>query len=284
MNVYQSRGLPIAVLISGLLLSACSILSPAEPTPTASPIPPTATPLPTDTPVPPTDTPVPPTDTPEPTATPTETPTATVDLAGTAAVESTQAAEALQSVVLDVLAAYDISAENGFLGWSEPGEIPVISGQGGSGITYQPIDEGIVYDNYVLHTNITWESDTGFAGCGIIFHSEPNLEQGQQYQFAMLRLSGAPGWDVELWQFGRWQSTTTGQLKFNSAIDLDNGATNEVVLLVRDGLMTAYANTTRLSNVIISTRSEGRIAYYLFQESGRTACVFSDNWIWVLEE
>lgn len=29
---------------------------------------------------------------------------------------------------------------------------------------------------------------------------------------------------------------------------------------------------------------EGRIAYYLFQESGHTECVFTDNWIWALEE
>jgi hypothetical protein len=162
--------------------------------------------------------------------------------------------------------------------------MPVVYSQGGFGEVYRPIDDGVVYETYVLHTNMTWESETGFAGCGIIFHAEDNIGNGQQYKFYTLRLSGLPGWDVELWNFGQWQSTTTGSVKLNSAIDQDNGATNEIVLIVRDGLMAAYANTTRLSNVIISTRSSGRIGYFAWQESGETSCVFSDNWIWVLEE
>jgi hypothetical protein len=39
-----------------------------------------------------------------------------------------------------------------------------------------------------------------------------------------------------------------------------------------------------LSNVIISTRNEGRIAFYGSQDSGDTSCVFEDNWIWTLGE
>ena len=276
----------LSALLILVLLSACAFLSPAQPTATATPNPPTDTPVPTDTAVPPTDTPVPPTDTPVPTPTPTETetPTPTVDLAGTAAVESTQAAEAIQSVVLDVLAEYELGPDSGHLAWNSPEEIALVYSQGGFGELYRPIDEGVVYETYVLHTNMTWESETGFAGCGIIFHAEDSINVGQHYKFYTLRLSGLPGWDVELWNFGQWQSTTTGTVKLNSAIDQDNGATNEIVMIVRDGLMTVYANSTRLSNVIISTRSEGRIGYFVWQESGRTSCVFTDNWLWVLEE
>ena len=285
---YRTSHTPRKVLAfsaaAALLLGACSLAA-AEPTPTPTP-PATNTPVPTNTPEPTaTNTPEPTaTNTPEPTPTPTETFTPTPDLAATAAYESTQAAAEVEGLVHDILAVYNISPDSGYLAWNEPNEIPVVHSTGGGGIFFREIDEGVVYNNYVLHTNLTWDSDTGLAGCGIIFHSEPNLEQGQQYQFAMLRLSGAPGWDVELWQYGTWQSTTTGELKFNNAIDLGNGATNEVVLVIMDGLMTAYVNQVRLSNVIISTRGEGRVAYFLFQESGQTSCVFSDNWIWVLEE
>jgi len=275
----------IAVLLFALLLTACNT---PEPEPTATNPPPptdTAEPTATDTPEPTaTDTPEPTaTDTPEPTETPTDVPTETPDLAATASFESTQAAEAAEAEIIAILADYDVPPDNGYLAWLNPDDIPVINTTAGTQI-YEPIDEGVVYETYVLHTDVTWSSQTGLAGCGIIFHSEDNLEFGEQYQFNMLRLSGAPLWDVELYRNGQYQSTTTGEAKFNSAIDLTDDATNEIVFVVHKGLMTIYANGTRLSNVIISTRSEGRIAYFSFQESGRTSCVYSNNWIWVLEE
>ncbi len=77
---------------------------------------------------------------------------------------------------------------------------------------------------------------------------------------------------------------TTGEVKFNSAINQDNGGVNEYLLVVQDGIMAVYINGTRLSNVIISSPSEGRIAYWTSQDSGETSCVFENNWIWVLGE
>jgi len=244
----------------------------------------TATPVPSDTPQP-TETPVPatPTDTPTETPTPTATPTATLDLAATAAFESTQLAEAVLALVEDELAKYNISTASGFLAWTEPEPIVVLNNVPGTYLS-RPIDEGEVYSTYVLHTILTWESVTGLAGCGIIFHSEKNLQSGEQYRFHLLRLSGLPAWDVELWNFGSAQAVTTGQIKVNSAINQGFGDENELVVISTKGLVAFYANGTRLSNVIVNTRSEGRIGYFGFQESGVTNCSYSDNWIWVLEE
>ena len=161
--------------------------------------------------------------------------------------------------------------------------MPVISNEYGT-IVYVPIDEGTSYKNYVLTFDVNWSSTSGLAGCGVIFHSEQNLEIGEQYQFFTMRLSGLPLWDVELWNYGKWQSTTTGEPKVNSAINLDNGSTNHYVLVVKDDLLTAYANDKRLSNVIITKLEQGRIAFYAIQESGMTSCIYENAWVWVLEE
>jgi hypothetical protein len=280
----RSKRSLFACLLAAALLSSCGLLSAPEPTATPTPVPPTDTPVPTDTPEPTaTETPMPTaTDTPEPTATPTEIPTETPDLAATAAFESTQEAEAALDLVVDVLAEYDLSPDSGHLAWSTLEDIPVINSSPGT-LIYEPIDEGVVYGTYVLHTDVTWNSATGLAGCGIIFHSENNLEVGEQYRFYMLRLSGLPLWDVELWRLGDLVSVTTGDAKVNSAIDLSDDATNNIVMIVQDGVMAVYANGVRLSNVIISTRGEGRLAYFAFQESGTTSCVYSNNWIWELD-
>ncbi|MFQ5616963.1 MAG: hypothetical protein ACE5GO_10970, partial [Anaerolineales bacterium] len=276
------------VLLLFALAIACSIIPPAPtptPEPTSTPVPPTQTPLPpTNTPTPePTETPtLIPTDTPTETPTPTDTPTATPDLAATAAYESTQAAEAALEKVGKVLAKVNLAQDSGYLAWADEGPIPVISDDYGT-MTYIPIDDGVVYETYVLHVDITWDSTGGFAGCGIIFHAEDNLEFGKQYQFFVIRLSGLPAWDVELWNYGDWQSTVTGRVKVNSAINQENRSTNNYVLVVKKGVTSIYANDTRLSNVIISL-GEGRIAFYAAQESGETICVFENAWVWVLEE
>ena len=145
------------------------------------------------------------------------------------------------------------------------------------------IDDGVVYENYVLYVDVTWETTTALAGCGITFHSEDNLEKGKQYQFFAYRFSGLPAWDVELWEYGRYKAQTTGKWMINEAIDLSNGATNSYVLVVKDGLLSAYANGRRLSNVIISSLYKGRIAFYGWQESGESLCLFENGWIWALK-
>ena len=269
----------VTAILAMILLTACG----AEPgSPTAEEVV-----VPSDTPEPPTDTPEPtatdtPTETPTETLLPTNTPTATLDLAATAAFEATQAAEAVLAVVGDILAGIDISTDTGHLAWAntEPIVVPPLSGPG---LVMVDIADGVVYSTYVLHTTLTWETVTGLAGCGIVFHSDSIVGLGKQYRFNLIGLSGLPAWDVELYDFGTFQSNTTGGIKYNSAINHDFGGVNELLVVIREGLATFYANGIRLSNVIINSRSEGRLGYFAFVESGEATCSFADNWIWVLE-
>ena len=115
-----------------------------------------------------------------------------------------------------------------------------------------------------------------------MFHSEPSLEKGKQYQFWAARLSGLPVWSVELYEYGYYVLSALGESKVNSAIHLENGSMNNFVLVIRKGIMTAYANDVRLSNVLIPSRDHGRIGFFLWQESGRTTCTFENAWIWDL--
>lgn len=148
--------------------------------------------------------------------------------------------------------------------------------------TSRPLDDGEVYADFVFHVDVTWESSSGLAGCGVIFRSEDDLGDGLQYQFKTLRLDGAPLWIVQLYEFGRAIANSTGDAKINSAIDQDNGATNSYLFVAEDGLVGIYANGTRLSNVFINSRDEGRFAFFTFQESGETTCTFENIWIWQL--
>jgi hypothetical protein len=264
---------------------ACRLSLPA-PSPSALPaaetqIPSTETPEPSATEtLEPTLTP-----TPEPSATatsiPTETPSQTPDLAATAAYESTLAAEEVLARIGDVLPDYGLSLENGRLGWIgiEPVDIEV---ENFGAIFYEPIAEAQEFDNFLLHVDITWDSSSGLAGCGIIFRSERDLLNGEQYTLRTLRLSGLPAWTVEFWDFGAIRNTL--KVEPNTAIRNDPGTTNNFVIVLEGTVMRLYANGTRLAGLTVNKRTTGRIAFLAWQESGVTNCLFDNAWIWELDD
>ncbi len=286
-NAICPRNKRLAYFVVVLLLSAwitgCNALAPQ---PTATPTP-SDTPQPTDTPTPePSSTPIP-TDTPTPapsptdTPTPTETSTPTPDMTATWSVEATAIAEAVIAEIGVELETIGLSTESGRLGWVGEGPVPMRI------TTYNthdwfPMAEGKYYSDFVMHTDITWESTSGLAICGFWFRAESLDANAEYYKFMTLRLSGLPLWVVQLWEFDDLVSSLAENT--TSVIDQANGSTNSYLLHLKGNLLTVYANGKRLGQVTITRRADGLLAYYILQESGETTCLFDNAWIWDLSE
>jgi hypothetical protein len=101
----------------------------------------------------------------------------------------------------------------------------------------------------------------------------------------MVRLSGLPAWNIALFEFGGVKKDIT-KLRTASAIDQGQGATNEIILIARDGEFTLYINDERIGKFFDYTeaRSEGYFAFDGWQESGTTVCTFADTWVWLIDE
>ena len=271
----------IILLILILLISACSRGAAVAPTstpesiPTDTPAPPpskepTATPAPTDTPVP--------TDTPEPTA------TSTPDAAATKAAEATQEAEAAMATIQEDLNKVDLELPPGSLGWTQT-ESESIEMTGGEQWIFEPFAEDLVAEDFILKTDVTWESTGGLAVCGFYYRSEPNFEEGEQYLFEMLRLSGLPAWKLTLLEFGYWKKDITPEMTAG-AINQDQGSTNELIFMAKDGEFTLYINDQRIGTYFdyAETRHDGYFAFDAWQQSGETTCTFENTWVWLIEE
>jgi hypothetical protein len=140
-----------------------------------------------------------------------------------------------------------------------------------------------VFTNFAMQISIEWTSSSGLAGCGLILRAEDDLDNGEQYRFYTLRLSGAPLWDVELWNYSDFQSSTTGGTRQNQAIKLEDDSVNRYTLVAQGTTLTIYANGKRLGAATLkASRNEGRIGAFTFQESGVTTCTISDGWIYNL--
>ena len=144
--------------------------------------------------------------------------------------------------------------------------------------------DSLVAKDFILKTEITWESSSGLAGCGLLFRSEPNFKQGAQYEIAFLRLSGLPAWEIAYIKEDEFQKSITGILTAG-AIEQEQGSTNSYLLVAEGGKFTLYINDVRIGSYYdyANSQIEGRFAFTGWQESGETSCEFNNTWIWVLE-
>jgi len=250
-----------------LITLACGT-STVNPEPTATLIEPSDTPEPTETPV--------------PTDTPTKKPTATPDVEATAAVRATESAANVLSELDRLLENSNIAYQDGYLAWQQTDQMNIQLS--GPDFAISGIGDDLTAGDFIFKSDVTWEA-TGILFCGAVFRSEPNLEEGKQYQFVFLRLSGLPAWTIEVHEFGYYQNSPTN-VKTSKALDLDNGATNQFVLVAQDDNFTLYLNGVRQGTYYdySKQRVSGSIGFLGYQDSGQGECEFNNSWVWSLDK
>lgn len=239
---------------------ACGATAP-EPTATSTPEPPTLTPT------------VEPTSTPVPTATPNKT--------ATIAAKATQAADDVLAELDAILANEDVAYKDGSLLWKQ--ETPIVIDMTGPSGFFQPFAEGEIGKNFILKSDVTWEA-SGIIICGIAFRSEPDFREGKQYNFLYLRFSGAPAWAIEFHEFGYFKNSPT-KTQYSNAVDLENGATNELLIVVSDDEFKVFINGTNQGRYFDYSKQqvEGRFAALASQDSGEGKCEYENTFVWALK-
>ena len=260
------------LLFLGLVSLACStsqvgISSPTTEPETLAPTqpPPTETSVPTNTPL------------------PTNTPKPTVDTKATQSAMATETAQKAIDQVNSDLEKAGLSVDQGYLGWTqeEPYTFELTTF---ADSFYYEFDENLAASDYILKTDITWESE-GIVYCGILMRSEKNFNNGSQYAFQFMRFSGLPAWDIEFWDNAEFQKNITGKVRFSDALNMENGATNTFIISVEGNAFTVYINGVRQGTFYDYSNStdNGRFAWLAFQQSGPSSCTFDNSWVWVIE-
>ena len=276
MNSHKPAYISHLLVLTALLLGACTSAQASTPEvapPTAAPttvpptVPPTATPLPpTSTP---TATPLPPTATPRP------------DLTATAAAKATQTAAPVVAMIEAELKQYDLSTSDGYLGWmNDSATVRVDSYMEDKRQTTHP---DLRVADFVFHTDLTWETSTGLAGCGLVLRSEADLDRGKQYRVYFMRILNLPLWDIEYYKHGAFQRNVTGEVLSDGAINTEQGSTNTITVVAQGNKLAVYVNGDRLGVFTDKALGEGILGYMAFQESGETTCTFTNSWLWVLK-
>ncbi len=265
----------LLILLIGLLLSGCEQAAGLTATPTDQPIPKASTDLPSATPTPlPTAT-----ATEAPTSTPTPSPTPTVDHAAAASARATASSESANELVRADLEEYGVDPADGKAVWVQkrPVRLKLSSYMETSDSI---IDEVGSLSDFVIQSDITWETSGALSLCGITFRAEDDFSMGVQDRFFMMRLQFNPGWTIWRWEYGRFQSFVSGDWLASRDIHDKNGSTNVVALVVKGKEIRIFLNHDEQHKMEEPKLVEGLVAFSAFQESGKTTCEFENSWIW----
>jgi len=276
----------LLIFVWGMMAAACTPAQPAsEPAEEVTEVTVPTLPPPTET-LAPTDTPEPtPTNTPEPTDTPVPTNTPTPDYTATAVAEEAAFMAAKEIEIKATLETLGLDPEVGHLAWVS--EQPLwLNLANYSTHNWETLGNEEVFSDFVLQTDVTWESTGGLAICGVWLRAESYEEASAHYEFLTIRLSGLPLWDLEYWKYEQLQAVLSpgGVSNKSVYIDQEQGATNTYIFVAQGNLLQAYANGHRLGQMTISSLDKGLLAAYILQESGETTCVFDNAWVWDLAE
>ncbi len=274
-HVSTRRFVQIWAIVSVLMLvqMACALGAPAPtPTPTAT-LEPTATATQTPSPTPSATA----TLTPTATNTATLTPTATPNRTATAKAVAAATLAAAMQTVKPVLEKYKVDAGAG-LEYFAMRDAQFDVDQYNTYV-YDWIDRG-EYSDFVYHSDITWESSGGLAGCGVIFRSDGDVDAGEMYRFDIMRLQNAPAW-----QIGYINNRDFKNLgwKFNNTIHDTLGSENQIVIIAKGANMKIFVNDVKMIELDYNKLARGRIAELVWQESGKTTCIFKNSWVWSLK-
>ncbi len=162
--------------------------------------------------------------------------------------EALAATATAEAPIQEELTTYGINPANGHVAWVHPPAALSVTGY----MQYDYVNQfmGTVAQNFVVSTDITWDTKTGLAGCGLVLRSNGNQDALSQYLVIATR--GANGHVV-------FNSMLDGKLRngidyyaygidpnFNS----QNGATNRLTVVGRGNTITIFTNGFQVGQAV----------------------------------
>ena len=198
-------------------------------------------------------------------------------------VEATLTSEFLEPIKSE-LQSYGVDPSEGRLGWVHP---PLdIDVEEYLGYSYGGKYLATVARDFVLASDITWNTQFGSTGCGYVIRSNGDEEAFDQYLVMATR--GAEGHvGFIIMEDGNAITDEITDFYANGIdpeFEWQNDTTNRMVVVGRGNTFSIYTNGTLLGEVTPSVAFDrGFIAFVALNESGYTHCHFDNTYLWLLE-
>ena len=183
--------------------------------------------------------------------------------------------------ILSELPKYGVDASQGEIAWVHPPANLDVEGFEQYAYVNQFIST--VAGDFVVSTDITWNTRFGTSGCGLVLRTDGNEEALDQYLVIATRGANghvffAPMIDGEVVEDRIEDMYARGiDPLFSSA----NDTTNRLTVVGRGTQFDVYTNGTLVGQVSDDLYQRGFIALVALNQSGRTVCQFDNTWLWL---
>lgn len=227
-----------------------------------------------------------------PTATPTPFPTlppTAEPVADTAQSESSvvEAPDVLPEYISSELARLGLGEDSGELGWEHPPLL--VEAEGYLQYKFQNYELLTLVEDFVISADITWDTDTGLAGCGFVIRADKETDPNA-YTIGLSRSSnGSVNWatlENGVPIKNNAQSVAGLQSK-DPSFDWQNNTTNRITIVARGESFDVYTNGVYIETMTGQSPfavEKGFTGFLAINESGKTSCHFQNGWLWHLNK
>lgn len=211
--------------------------------------------------------------------------TATAEAQTAANTASNAATATAVAPFLAELPGYGVDPAQGRMGWIHP---PVtIQASGYLSYTYANQNIATVAQDFVLASDITWNTRFGTAGCGYVLRSDGDSEGNYDQYIALVIRGGSGELFFTIMQDGDVVQNEITDININALdpnFEWQNDTTNRFVVVGRGNTFSFYSNGVHVGDVTPSIAYErGFVAFVGLNESGTTTCHYDNAFLWLIE-
>ena len=171
--------------------------------------------------------------------------TSTAQMAGRDA--DTLATATVIAPIVAELPQYGLGASSGHAGWvHNPLTLEITGFQD---YTYGNDYMNVIAADFVLASDITWDTQYGGSGCGFMFRSDGEKEKSNQYMIIITRFANgrAAFFALANGEFANLQDFYPKEL--DRSFDWRNGTTNRLTIVARGNLIDVYTNGVKIGTI-----------------------------------
>jgi hypothetical protein len=210
--------------------------------------------------------------------------TATTIARATSDTGSAAATATAMAPFLAELPVFGVDPTQGHMAWIHP---PVtIQASGYLSYTYANKNIADVAQDFVLASDITWNTRFGTAGCGYVLRSDGDQDGNYDQYIALVIRGGAGELFFTIMQDGEVIRNEITDININGldpSFQWQNDTTNRFAVVARGNTFSFYSNGVHVGDVTPSIAYDrGFVAFVGLNESGTTTCHYENAYLWLI--
>lgn len=183
------------------------------------------------------------------------------------------------------LPVYGVDPNVGRMAWIHP---PVLlQATGYMTHEYANTRAATVAQDFVLASDITWNTQFGTTGCGFVLRSDGDQEGDYDQYIALITRASSGEMLFTIMQDGEVKDdeiTNLNVTRLDPNFQWQNDTTNRFAVVARGNTFSFFTNGAYLGDVTPSLAFERGFVFFVgLNESGTTTCQFDNSFLWLIE-